>query len=83
MSETCPGRFADGSGPRATSSQIGTARQSPRLDGLNRLTRSRTRRATRSIVMSPSPTVGSSTQARPDRPHPPTFISTSRSAAMT
>jgi hypothetical protein len=72
MSETCPGRFADGSGPRATSSQIGTARQSPRLDGLNRLTRSRTRRATRSIVMSPSPTVGSSTQARPDRPHPPT-----------
>jgi hypothetical protein len=55
MSETCPGRFADGSGHRATSSQIGTARQPKRLDGLNRLTRSRTRWATRSIVMSPSP----------------------------
>jgi hypothetical protein len=71
MSETCPGRFADGSGHRATSSQIGTARQR-QLDGLNRLTRSRTPWATRSIVMSPSPNVGSSTQARPDRPHPPT-----------
>jgi len=55
MSETRHGRSTDGSGHRATSSHTGAARQPVRLDGLNRTTRSRTMWATRSIVMSPSP----------------------------
>ena len=71
MSETCPGRSADGSGPARPAPEVALLASHP-LDGRYRSTRSRTRWATRSIVMSPNRTVGSSTQARPDRPHPPT-----------
>lgn len=75
MSETCPGRSTDGSGPARPAPEVALLASNP-LDGRYRSTRSRTRWATRSIVMSPSRIAGSSTQARPDRPHPPTHINT-------
>jgi hypothetical protein len=55
MSETCPGRSADGSGPARPAPEVALLASNP-LDGRYRSTRSRTRWATRSIVMSPSRT---------------------------
>jgi hypothetical protein len=63
MSETCPGRSADGSGPARPAPKLALL-VSNTLDGLNRLPRSRTRWATRSIVMSPSPRARAPKQGR-------------------
>jgi len=68
MSETCPGRSADGSGPARPAPEVALLASHP-LDGRNRSTRSRTRWATRSIVMSPSPRARAPKQGRIARTH--------------